>query len=277
VLQDTTLLITANRRPDYLRRTLDSWAQVPEIGRLRGVDVALGWSPRWDDQLEVIRQAERPLGWSIGVIRDSQAAHNSPGMHRALGEAINRKFGDPRVEYVICGEEDVIVSSDVLAYTAFAQRWYDEHVLCICAHNRGGCGWDGLDGPREDDAADQEKVRLLPYFNPWVWCIGRSQWRNVARPVWDWDCDGGGGQDSGYDWGMQRLSALGPWRNLVPDAARSQTIGELAGWASTPEIFPLQQSLSFRERRNRPVYRLQLGDPGWATDDETARPTDASQ
>lgn len=262
MLRNTALLITARQRPDYLRRTFDSWARVPEIGRLRGISVALGWSARWDDQLAVISLAERRLPRRVGVIRDSPAAHDGPGMHRALGEAIDREFDDRRVEYVICGEEDVIVSSDILAYMSWAQLWYDDNVLCICAHNRGGTGWDGLDAPREDGDADQEKVRLLPYFNPWVWCVGRDQWKAKLRPVWDWDCDSGGELDSGYDWAIQRLAQVGPWRNLVPDAARSQTIGELGGWASTPEIFPLQQSRSFREHRRGPVqYRLQLGDP----------------
>jgi hypothetical protein len=262
MLKDATLLITAHRRPDYLRQTLASWAAVPEIGELRRVAVALGWSHRFDDQLAVISAAELLLGRPIDVIPDSPAARDSPGMHRALGEGIDAAFGDPRSDYVICGEEDVIVSDDVLAYMSWAMHWYQPDVLAICAHNRGGAGWDGLDGPRDDKDAHQEKVRLLPYFNPWVWCVGRGQWLTKMRPVWDWDCDSGGDGDSGYDWSLQRLSAVGPWRNLVPDAARSQTIGELSGVYSTPEIFPLQQSLSFREHRCRPLkYRLQLGDP----------------
>jgi hypothetical protein len=263
MLRNATLLITAHHRPDYLRRTLASWAAVPEISALRAVVVALGWSVRFDDQLAVINAAEPLLGREIDVITDSDAARDSPGMHRALGEAIDGAFGDVgAADYVICGEEDVTVSDDVLAFMDWALHWYAEDVLCICAHNRGGTGWDGLAAPRGDGDAHQEKVRLLPYFNPWVWCVGRDQWRTKLRPVWDWDCDSGGDQDSGYDWNIQRLMTAGPWRNLVPDAARSQTIGELGGWASTPEIFPLQQSLSFREHRCRPVqYRLQLGDP----------------
>jgi hypothetical protein len=264
MLKDATLLITAHHRPDYLRRTLASWAAAPEVSQLRNVVIALGRSHRWDDMLEVVAEAEKSMGRVIDVYPDSDAARQSPGMHRALGEAIDAAFGSAaqRRHYVICGEEDVIVSDDVLSYMEWAMHWYAEDVLCICAHNRGGTGWDGLDGLRDDGAAHQEKVRLLPYFNPWVWCVGRAQWRTRLRPVWDWDCDSGGDQDSGYDWNLQRLVTVGPWRNLVPDAARSQTIGEMGGAYSTPEIFPLQQSLSFREHRCRPVeYRLQLGDP----------------
>jgi hypothetical protein len=262
MLTDTALLITACRRPEYLSRVLSSWAAVPEIGDLRMIAVALGRSHRYDDQMDVIREAEEKLERNIVVILDSDAAHGSPGMHRALGEGIDTLFDNFRPGFVLCGEEDVIVSDDVLAYTAWAQERYDENTLCICAHNRGGAGWDGLSAPRTDQDADQQAVQRLAYFNPWVWCVSGEKWRTVVRPVWDWDCNGGGPNDSGYDWQMQRLSAVGPWRNLVPDAARSQTIGELAGVYSTPGIFPLQQAQSFREYRERPVrYRLVTDGP----------------
>lgn len=256
MLNDTALVITAWKRPDYLRRTFASWAAAPRVDELRMVAVALAPSHRLDDQMDVIREAEDTLGRKIVVITDSPEAQASPGMHRALGEAIDRLFDGYHPEFVLCGEEDVIVSSDVLAYMAWAQVQYTDNVLCICAHNRGGAGWDGLSAPREDDEADQSAVRLLPYFNPWVWCTWQHTWRATIRPVWDWDCDSGGANQSGYDWNMQRLSAMGPWQNLVPDAARSQTIGEHAGVYSSPGIFPLQQAKSFRELREGVRYRL---------------------
>lgn len=256
MLSDTALVVTAWRRPDYLQRTFLSWAVADRVNELRMVAVALGPSHRFDDQMDVIREAEGRLGRKIVVIPDSPEAQASPGMHRALGEAIDRVFGNFAPEWVLCGEEDVVVSSDVLSYTAWAQVQYTDGTLCICAHNQGGAGWDGLTGPREDQDADQETVRLLPYFSPWVWCTWQRTWRAVIRPVWDWDCDSGGPGESGYDWNLQRLVSLGPWRNLVPDAARSQTIGERSGVYSVPEIFPLQQARSFREYREDVRYRL---------------------
>lgn len=257
MLSDTALLITACRRPDCLRRTLGSWIAAPRIEYLRLVAVALGASHRYDDQMDVIREAEAVLDRKITVIPDSPEAQASPGMHRALGEAIDHVFDAFRPEFTICGEEDVIVSDDILSYMSWAQDRYDDGTLCICAHNRGGAGWDGLTALREDQDADQAAVRRLRYFNPWVWCISYGQWKAVARPVWDWDGDSGGSDDSGYDWNMQRLAAVGPWLNLVPDAARSQTIGEWGGVYSTPDIFPLQQSRSFREHREPVSYRLE--------------------
>jgi hypothetical protein len=257
MLSETALLITACRRPEYLRRTLASWAAAGRAGELQTVAVALGASHRLDDQMDVIREAEKLLGREILVIRDSPAAAASPGMHCALGEAIDYLIYTGLSAYVLCGEEDVIVSDDVLTYMAWAQERYDDGTLCVCAHNQGGAGWDGLTAPREDVAASQQAVRRLRYFNPWVWCIRGDRWQFAARPVWDWG-DGSSRPDAtGYDWQMQRLSAVGPWTNLVPDAARSQTTGEYGGVYSTPDMFPLQQSRSFRPHREQPVkYRL---------------------
>lgn len=259
MLEKTSLVITAWKRPEYLARTLESWAMTPELSELRHVMLALGWSVRYDDQIEVVRRAERShLSRQVVIVPDSPEAAESPGMHRALGEAIDTAFQQLGTEWVLCGEEDVIVSADALGYVSWAQQHYDDSTLCICLHNRGGMGWDNLSAPPDDAEADQEAVREQQYFNPWGWCIRRDRWQQAVRPVWDWDCNEGGDQDSGYDWGMQRLSALGPWRNLVPDAARSQTIGELSGVYSTPDIFPRQQAKSFRRQREMPVaYRLE--------------------
>lgn len=257
-LDATSLVITAWKRPEYLKQTLESWARAPELIELRHVIVALGWSHMFDDQRDVIRGAERQLLRQVMVVPDSPEAAGSPGMHRALGEAIDTAFLQKGTDWVLCGEEDVIVSADALAYVSWAQEHYSDQTMAICLHNQGGCGWDGLGAPRIDDGADQDAVRLLPYFNPWGWCIRRDMWENVARPVWDWECDSGGSNDSGYDWQMHRLSSTGPWLNFVPDAARSQTIGELSGVYSNPDIFPMQQARSFRRQREMPVrYRLE--------------------
>ena len=41
-MRDTTLIITAWRRPDYLARALASWAAVPDLARLGWIVIALG-------------------------------------------------------------------------------------------------------------------------------------------------------------------------------------------------------------------------------------------
>jgi hypothetical protein len=261
MLTDTALVITAHKRPEYLHTVFRSWAAARRVDELRMVAVALGQSHRYDDQVDIIKEAEDMLGRHIVILRDSPDASRSPGMHRALGEAIDRLFGDFQPQWALCGEEDVIVSDDVLEYVDWAQRQADSSTLCICAHNQGGAGWDGLERPREDADADQAAVRRAPYFSPWVWAIARPAWETIARPVWDWDCDAGGPNTSGYDWQMQGISSVGPWHNLVPAAARSQTIGEHGGVYSTPGIFAMQQAQSFRLHRDPPAGYFLVDSP----------------
>jgi hypothetical protein len=53
-----------------------------------------------------------------------------------------------------------------------------------------------------------------------------------------------------------RVLPEGAWLSLVPDAARTQNIGELGGTYSSPAIHALQVSKSFREHRERVTYEL---------------------
>lgn len=255
MLNQTVLVITAWKRPEYLRTTLAFW-QAAGPQQLQEVVIALGRSHRHDDMLDVIADAEVSFGKRIHVMGDSEEAWRSPGMHRALGEAIDAAFRQLDARWVLLGEEDVIVSDDALPYLAWAQDRADENTLAICLHNQGGAGWDGLSELREDGDASQSAVRRLPYFNPWGWCISWPAWATIARPVWDWDCTSGGDQQSGYDWQMSRLASQGPWHCLVPDAARSQTIGEELGVYSNPDVFPLQQARSFAVHRDSVPYHL---------------------
>jgi hypothetical protein len=254
MLSNTVLVITAWRRPEYLRQTLLSWAEADGSGQLGSVCVALGRSHLHDDMTAVITEMEDYFHRTIAVFRDSPEAVQSPGMHRALGEAIDTVFRTYRPSWVLCGEEDVVVSDDVLSYVEWAQGQATSKTLAICAHNQGGAGWDGLGEVRRDRDASQSAARRLSYFNPWVWSTSASTWRDGIRPHWDWDCtSGGGGSAAGYDWQMNRLAQLAAWHCIVPDAARSQTIGEFAGVYSTPGIYPYQLAHSFREHRPAPV------------------------
>ena len=182
-LSSTAVIVTGLRRPHYLRKTLGSWQAARGIEEVHSFTLALGHDPgQFLPQLyafDAFRKATG-LGKRGRVKVDSAAARTSRGMGRAIGEAGNHVFADPAVEFVVFGEEDVAVSSDVLEYMAWARREFaeDERVLCACAHSVGGQGWDepGI-GLRGADA-DQEAVRLLPYFNPWVWGTWRDRWES---------------------------------------------------------------------------------------------------
>lgn len=264
-LESAAVIVTAHRRPWYLEETLKSWQEARGIGQVRSFTIALGWHPdTWKAQLRVIdgfRQASG-LGSRMRLKVDSEAARKSNGMHRAIGEAATAVLEDPAARFLIFGEEDVIVSGDVLEYMTWARQEFaaDGSVLLACAHSAGAAGWDKHE-PADDADADQEAVRLLPYFNPWVWGTWRDRWEQVIEPRWDWDCNSGGPATSGYDWNLAtRVIPQGGYVCAVPDASRSQTIGEHGGWASNAETWAFSQAASFRDHREPVTYRLEAAD-----------------
>jgi GNT-I family len=264
-LSGTAIVATAKSRPDYLNRTLKSWRQVRGISDVHSYTLALGHDK------EMLAAQARNFGAFMDaaglrgrarIKLDSPAAAASRGMHRAIGEAANHVFADPAVEFAVFGEEDVAVSADVLEYMSWARELFagNERVLCVCAHSVGGAGYDEPGACLRDGDADQEAVRLLPYFNGWCWGVWRDRWEKVMEPSWDWECNSGSrGYDSGYDWSLQvRVIPQGNYVCAVPDASRSQHIGQFGGWAasSDPAAFAATQAASFRQEREPVKYRL---------------------
>ena len=82
-------------------------------------------------------------------------------MHRAIAEAADHVLKDPSVEFLILGEEDLVVSSDALEYFTWARQEFarDERVLAVCSHSPGGQGWDER-GAADDAGADQHRHPL---------------------------------------------------------------------------------------------------------------------
>jgi len=260
---EPAVIVTALKRPYYLRQTLESWRGARGLGGVHSFTIALGYDEaQFAEQVEVISdfRASSGLGARVRIKPDSAAAAASRGMGRAIAEAADHVLADPAAEFVIFGEEDVVVSSDVLEYFCWAAGLFaqDEQVLAVCAHSRGGQGWDPHE-PAQDTDADQSAVRLLPYFNAWCWGTWRSRWERAIRPVWDWECDSGTrGFDSGYDWQLSRVTQAG-YVTVVPDASRSQTIGLLDGWASTEASFAFSQAGSFMAHREPVRYAVSRG------------------
>ena len=262
---DMAVMTTAWARPYYFEPVLASWANAEGQDELRRFVIALGPTGRHDQQLALISRMRRRFGVDLEVLPQSEAAVAGDGIrkpfgpHRAIAEAIDHVFADPAVEFAVAGEEDVQVSSDTLAYMRWAATEFQDQpdVLAVCAHNQHGQGWDEP-GPAEDDDADQEAVRLLPYFNPWCWGVWRDRWEKILQPEWDYGCNSGGPMDSGYDWNFHsRILPRHEMVCVVPDASRSQNIGALEGWASSPQIVAQAQSQSFRrEREPGGTYRL---------------------
>jgi len=256
------VMTTAWRRPYYFEPVLGSWAQAAGSGDLRQFAIAIGPTDRYDAQMALITRMRPRFRTGLDVMMQSDAAIRGNGPHRAIAEAASAVFADPAVKFLVFGEEDVMVSGDVLSYMRWAAARFagDAGVLAVLAHSAGGQGWDRQE-PADDADASQDTARLLPYFNPWCWGTWRDRWEQILEPEWDWDCTSGGVMDSGYDWNIHsRVLPRHKMTCVVPDASRSQNIGQFEGWASRPEHFPVMQAASFRRERGPVEYRLVCGD-----------------
>lgn len=253
----TAIMLTAWRRPYYLEPTLLSWAKADGIGDVSRVVIALGPTGKYVQQVALIERMRPRFACPVEIVIQSPQATASNGVHRAIAEAISGIFAKGGEGFVIASEEDVLVSTDVLAYMAWARDRFadDQQVLIACAHNEGGQGWNPAT-ERQDADADQHAVRLLPYYSGWCWGTWRDRWEKVLEPAWDYECDSGGPMDSGYDWNIQRrIMPAGGYVNVVPDAARSQNIGRTGGW-STPLPLKVTEAKSFRAVREPGGYEL---------------------
>lgn len=255
----TAVMLTAWRRPYYLEQTLMSWLAVRGLDKVRRLVIALGETDRTEQQMAVIRRLSPRFLCPVEVRMQSPEAVAAPSAHRAIAEGVTGMFDDPGIGFVVFGEEDQLVSSDLLEYMGWARKKFAarKDVLCVCAHNQGGSGWDPPVPPEEADA-DQTAVRLLPYFSGWGVGFWRDRWHDVILPTWDWDVTSGSrGFDSGWDWNLQlRVIPAGDWLCVIPDAARTQNIGQYEGGYAHPEKYHETVSQSFRLHRDTGGYEL---------------------
>jgi hypothetical protein len=250
----TALMITAKNRPQYFRQTLTSWALAEDVNILDDLVIALGRSSVELQQRTLVKE----IAPGARIWLDSDRAAMSNGMHRAIGETASRVFAALKSDFLIFGEEDVVVSSDMVQYMRWAAEQFknDPQVLIVNGHSKSGQGWDPKEVPQDEDA-NQEAVRILPYMNAWVWGTWRDRWEKILEPNWDYECNSGGMMDSGYDWNIAtRIMPAGNYLGVVPEASRSQNIGQEGGWAANEESWKYSQTPSFRETRNNVKYTL---------------------
>jgi hypothetical protein len=249
------VMTTAWRRPYYLERTLESWSRAAALLKPDRFVISLGITDRYAQQVDVIDRARDRFPVELEILHQSTGGNPGvDGPHRAIGEAGQYLFSDEKVEFLVFGEEDVLVSDDVLLYMEWARRRFAARpeVLTACAHSVGGMGWDWPE-PAQDADADQQEVTVLPYFNPWCWGTWRDRWAGVLEPNWCWQALA---HSTGYDWAIEGLMSR-QYRSVVPEASRSQNIGELEGLYSTPASWSYSQAQSFREERGVVSYTLQ--------------------
>jgi hypothetical protein len=254
------------RRPYYLDRALESWANADGIKDIRRFIVGLGPSDKTQENLQVIDKWEGLMGREIEVKPDSPRAIASPAMHRPMGEAVCYAWEDPDVDWVILSEEDNEVSNDIFHYMKWSQRTFqdNEAVLLVCAHNLpwlpgfvGPAPSDKGTKPNDDPDEDETIVRLKRGFDSHAWGSWRERWAEVLEPTWDYECNSGGPTTSGCDWQIAtRVMPRGGYLAVTPDASRSANYGRDEGVYMVAGDKPVGWSSanSFRMNRTLPQH-----------------------
>jgi hypothetical protein len=219
------VVMTAFCRPQYLRETLESWSQVRGLDGLVSRRVCIEPS-----------ELTRPMSFLVQE-RDWETHVNDSRLGVLVNpvESIGAMFREhPEVGFVILAEEDVPVSSDILEYFSWAQRFRDDlDILLVCAHTKTYA---------LRDKPDQEIVRRMPaFFSPLVWGCWREDWFRVLEPTWDRSYSTGVGAEAGWDWNLMRIMRAAGQYSVAPDQSRSDHIGELAGAHCSAEMFPETQ------------------------------------
>jgi hypothetical protein len=246
-LSGTSVVMTAWRRPGYLRRVLQSWAAADGAGRIR-FTIGLDPSDRQAEMLAVINEAREQSALDIQV-------RENPERYGVLvnpWETARRVFRENHdTEFLIFAEEDLLVSDDVLRYFYWAdERFrYDSRVLAVCAHT-------AQDG-KED--ADQEAVEIGERFRCWIWGTWRDRWEEILEGTWDKDYSSAQHKADGAGWDYnidQRIIPRGGYKTVLPLASRSQNIGRFEGVHADPSQYAATVNPSFRSHRGPVSYRL---------------------
>lgn len=231
------VFLTAYNRPEYLKRTLDSWSRVRGLSEWSFVAV-IEPSPFEDQIVDIFKEFQQDSCPHLQIIVNPQrygVLHNPWVWFEQL-------FQDH--EFVVRAEDDLIVSEDILEFFSWASAIYqnDSDVATVCA-------FSGFDG-------DESLVLKHPSFSAWVWGTWKDRWSALIGPTWDHDYStftGSPGEKSGWDWNLNvRIFPLHRLVSVIPEQSRVNNIG-VYGVHGTSENFV--ESQSFRYARPPALYR----------------------
>jgi len=191
--------MTANNRPKYLHRVLQTWEAANDLHKL-----------------PFIFQVEPVMPMVMDMCKafpGTNVVNINPYVYGALGNpwhALNTGF-EYGADFVILAEDDSVVSPDVLDYFYWASTHFQgrQETLAVCSFNHFSNG-------------RSNEVFRRKWFASVVWGTWRNRWEQLMREDWGWDYGGDGPWDT-------RFVRMMPERNmncLFPCVSRSQHIGE---------------------------------------------------
>lgn len=234
-----SIVFTVCQRPYYLKESLESWSKVRGFRDWRLIFM-IEPTKVVNEQVKVIDELSHPNKQLI-FNKERLGVLNNPW------QGFEKSFSTG-AEFTIIGEEDIVVSEDILEYFNYAidTRTFDLDVLTVCSNLRE------KEFEPDRDYEVLEDIR----FDPLIWGTWKSRWDNVIRNTWDHDYSTGtDSQGAGWDWNLNtRIMPQNGFKSLFPVNSRSQHIGRLEGTHCTPSYYEETMSPSFKVSRERGEY-----------------------
>lgn len=189
------------QRQRYLRRALESWA------RVRGVQ-----------DVHLLFSLEPPGAFPVPEFQHwacERFAHVTVEVSpRLLGCSANTRHSMARAfelgaDFAVLAEEDMLVSTDILEYFAWAEGQYrcDGRVRVVCGH-----------ALKCAPSISPGLVTLVPWFNPLGWGTWRDRWPGLSA---EWD-------SGGWDHALRMRVVKDGWLSVFPVRSRTLHIGEVS-------------------------------------------------
>lgn len=238
-LQNQTILaFTVAGRCEYLRETLRCWLNT---------DLSL---------VTTVHFFIEPInGFEINEVIDAFAARcpvpvikhfnkEKLGVLRNPWHLFDHCFRIEGAKFVILGEDDFLVSPDVLNFLCSAEK--NAATMAVCAK------WVGKGAGKNPSTWHRTTE-----FTGNIWGTWPDAWNKYLKETWDFDYSSGkeDGSPAGWDWNIQlRVIPKNGLHCIVPTASRSKHIG-VTGVHCTSEVFDDTVAWNFLSESYEGVYR----------------------
>lgn len=207
----TVAFTVTGMRPKYLKAALDSWHAVRGVQQ---VPLLVRHEPIQNQLIGELREA------MTEAFTDARVDVNPEwfGCARNTRVAMEDAFRDG-ADFAVLAEEDMIVSSDVLEYFAWAAQAYrhDPDVMAVSAHSFHG-------------ERDRSAVVRRVWFNPQMWGTWPGKWEQFISRGWK----GIPGNAEAWDADLRERFGLAQVRCIFPLVSRVQHEGEVSTLTRMP-------------------------------------------
>lgn len=192
----SAIIFIAHNRPKYFQQVLDSFSNVQNLS---DYDLFFNLDGKNKENIKCVTKFLKSISYTITP--DTIKINNTP-----LGCGANHKDGISRVfnlgyDYVICAEDDVIITNDTLYYF---NKVCDLNYFIKCA-------FIPLYNIEEQIYLTYDK-----WFTPWVWLICKNNWNQLKDKI-DWN--------NRWDHNITNYMIENDLLSLYPRSTRSQNIG----------------------------------------------------